>query len=63
VQLADATRGVYRRVVVRGDRLAGGVLLGDLTTVGTLARAWEDDAPLPPEPLLHLLTHDGEVSR
>lgn len=60
VQLADATRGAYRKVVVRGDRLVGGVLLGDLTTIGALARTWEDDEPLPPTtPLLHLLTPDG----
>nr|AQT39166.1 NirB1 [Streptomyces sp.] len=60
VQLADATRGAYRTVVVRGDRLAGGVLLGDLAAVGTLARTWEDDEPLPAATsLLHLLTHDG----
>ncbi|MET7856585.1 FAD-dependent oxidoreductase [Streptomyces sp. NPDC005318] len=60
VRLADATRGAYRSVVVRGDRLAGGVLLGDLAAVGTLARTWEDDEPLPAETsLLHLLTHDG----
>ncbi|MFI6694107.1 NAD(P)/FAD-dependent oxidoreductase [Streptomyces sp. NPDC050433] len=60
VQLTDATRGAYRKVVVRGDRLVGGVLLGDLTTVGALARTWEDDEPLPPTtPLLHLLTPDG----
>ncbi|MGW6304049.1 NAD(P)/FAD-dependent oxidoreductase [Streptomyces niveus] len=60
VQLTDATRGTYRKIVVRGDRLVGGVLLGDLATVGTLARTWEDDVPLPPTtPLLHLLTPDG----
>ncbi|MFF0401245.1 NAD(P)/FAD-dependent oxidoreductase [Streptomyces sp. NPDC005248] len=60
VRLADATRGAYRSVVVRGDRLAGGVLLGDLAAVGTLARTWEDDEPLPAETsLLHLLTNDG----
>ncbi|WP_329032967.1 FAD-dependent oxidoreductase [Streptomyces sp. NBC_01725] len=60
VQLTDATRGAYRKVVVRGDRLVGGVLLGDLTTIGALARTWEDDEPLPPTtPLLHLLTPDG----
>ncbi|MFE0136534.1 NAD(P)/FAD-dependent oxidoreductase [Streptomyces sp. NPDC059037] len=59
VQLADATRGTYRKVVVRGDRLVGGVLLGELGTVGALARAWESDDPLPEDdgsPLLHLLT-------
>ncbi|MFI9290526.1 NAD(P)/FAD-dependent oxidoreductase [Streptomyces gardneri] len=60
VQLTDATRGAYRKVVVRGDRLVGGVLLGDLAAVGALARAWEGDEALPDEaPLLHLLTHDG----
>ncbi|MEG3629744.1 NAD(P)/FAD-dependent oxidoreductase [Streptomyces poriticola] len=61
VQLADATRGTYRKVVVRGDRLVGGVLVGELGTVGALARAWEGAEPLPSDggPLLHLLTHDG----
>ncbi|MEU2229809.1 NAD(P)/FAD-dependent oxidoreductase [Streptomyces vietnamensis] len=63
VQLADATRAAYRKVVVRGDRLVGGVLLGDLAAVGALARAWEGDEALPDEaPLLHLLTHDGGSS-
>ncbi|WP_306329573.1 NAD(P)/FAD-dependent oxidoreductase, partial [Streptomyces venezuelae] len=63
VQLNDATRNAYRKVVVRGDRLVGGVLLGDLAAVGTLARAWEGDEALPDEaPLLHLLTHDGGSS-
>ncbi|GAB2806718.1 NAD(P)/FAD-dependent oxidoreductase [Streptomyces daliensis] len=59
VRLADATRGRYRKVVVRGDRLVGGILLGDLGTVGALARTWEGDEPLPSAPLLHLLTNDG----
>ncbi|MHB6907222.1 NAD(P)/FAD-dependent oxidoreductase [Streptomyces sp. DB-54] len=61
VRLADATRGTYRKVVVRGDRLVGGVLVGALGTVGTLARAWEDAEALPSDdgPLLHLLTNDG----
>ncbi|MFJ9536722.1 NAD(P)/FAD-dependent oxidoreductase [Streptomyces sp. NPDC101225] len=60
VQLADATRGTYRKVVVRDDRLIGGVLVGELGSVGALARAWEGAEPLPDDgPLLHLLTHDG----
>lgn len=58
LRLADATRGAYRKVVVRGDRLVGGILLGDLATVGALARTWEGDEPLPSQPL-HLLTTDG----
>ncbi|WP_432095252.1 NAD(P)/FAD-dependent oxidoreductase [Streptomyces sp. bgisy100] len=59
IHLSDATRGAYRKVVVRGDRLVGGILLGDLGTVGALARTWEGDEPLPSAPLLHLLTNDG----
>ncbi|GAA2658103.1 FAD-dependent oxidoreductase [Streptomyces aculeolatus] len=57
VHLADATRRVYRKVVVRADRLVGGILVGDLGPVGALARAWEGGAPLPAgTPLHHLLT-------
>ncbi|MBI0317685.1 NAD(P)/FAD-dependent oxidoreductase, partial [Streptomyces javensis] len=59
IHLTDATRNTYRKVVVRGDRLLGGILLGDLGTVGALARTWESDEPLPAAPLLHLLTNDG----
>ncbi|MEV3861518.1 FAD-dependent oxidoreductase [Streptomyces sp. NPDC050095] len=65
VQLADATRGTYRKVVVRGDRLVGGVLVGALGQVGALAHAWESNEALPAAtdvgaaPLLHLLTHHG----
>ncbi|MGW5850102.1 NAD(P)/FAD-dependent oxidoreductase [Streptomyces sp. NPDC055254] len=60
VRLADATRRTYRKVVVRGDRLVGGVLLGELSTVGALARGWEGDEPLhDPADLFHLLTDDG----
>jgi assimilatory nitrate reductase electron transfer subunit len=59
VKLTDATRSVYRKAVVRGDRLVGGILLGDLEAVGTLARTWEGDEALPTAPLLQLLTSEG----
>ncbi|MFE7313436.1 NAD(P)/FAD-dependent oxidoreductase [Streptomyces sp. NPDC057555] len=61
VRLADATRGSYKKLVLRGDRLVGAILLGDLTTVGDLARALERDEPLPDHPL-HLLTTLGAAS-
>ncbi|MFD7782937.1 NAD(P)/FAD-dependent oxidoreductase [Streptomyces nojiriensis] len=57
VRLADATRRTYRKVVLRGDRLVGGVLLGELSTVGALARTWEGGES--PHDLFHLLTDDG----
>ncbi|WP_344385857.1 NAD(P)/FAD-dependent oxidoreductase [Streptomyces thermolineatus] len=56
--LSDATRGAYRKVVLRDGRLVGGILLGDLAAVGTLARTWEGGEPLPGHPI-HLLTTDG----
>ncbi|MCY0925710.1 FAD-dependent oxidoreductase [Streptomyces sp. H27-H1] len=63
VRLTDATRRTYRKVVVRGDRLVGGVLIGELSSVGALARSWEDGAPLTDKhgltDLHHLLTDDG----
>ena len=54
--------GPQRRLgVLRDDRVIGGVLVGELGTVGALARAWEGAEPLPADgtPLLHLLTNDG----
>ncbi|MCT2590334.1 FAD-dependent oxidoreductase [Streptomyces sp. N2-109] len=59
VRLTDATRSVYRKVIVRGDRLVGGILLGDLGSVGAVAQTWEGDEPLSSAPLIHLLTNDG----
>jgi assimilatory nitrate reductase electron transfer subunit len=56
--LADATRGTYKALVMRGERLAGAVLVGDLATAGDLARVHERDEPLPPDPL-DLLTTEG----
>ncbi|KOU69528.1 nitrite reductase [Streptomyces sp. XY66] len=57
LRLADGTRRTYRKVVLRGDRLVGGVLLGELSTVGALARTWEGGEA--PHDLFHLLTDDG----
>ncbi|MFF8269097.1 NAD(P)/FAD-dependent oxidoreductase [Streptomyces sp. NPDC016562] len=57
VRLTDATRRTYRKVVLRDDRLVGGVLLGELSTVGALARTWEGEES--PHDLFHLLTDDG----
>ncbi|KIQ62776.1 nitrite reductase [Kitasatospora griseola] len=55
LRIADATRGTYKKLVLRGDRLVGAILLGDLATVDALAGAFESDGPLGGHPL-HLLT-------
>ncbi len=56
LRLADATRGSYKKLVLRGDRLVGGILLGDLATVGDLTRTYERDEPLPADPLQLIVT-------
>ncbi|RAG83536.1 NAD(P)/FAD-dependent oxidoreductase [Streptacidiphilus pinicola] len=55
LRLTDATRGTYKKLVMRGDRLVGAILLGDLATVGDLARALERDDSHTDAPL-HLLS-------
>ncbi|WP_174285392.1 nitrite reductase large subunit NirB [Sphingomonas bacterium] len=49
IVLRDASRGVYKRVVVRGDRVVGAVLYGDTADGGwyfDLLRRGEDIAPI-----------------
>ncbi|MBP0459867.1 NAD(P)/FAD-dependent oxidoreductase [Streptomyces montanisoli] len=40
LRLVDATRDSYRKVLMRGDRLAGAVLVGDMTAVDAIAEAF-----------------------
>ncbi|MGW0658180.1 NAD(P)/FAD-dependent oxidoreductase [Streptodolium elevatio] len=58
IRLADPTRGSYKKLVLRGDRLVGAILVGDLATVGALTHAYERDEPVPADPL-HLLIPQG----
>ncbi|MFI1379282.1 NAD(P)/FAD-dependent oxidoreductase [Embleya sp. NPDC020886] len=58
VRVADPTRNAYKKLVMRGDRLVAGILIGDLSTAGALTRAFERDDPLPADPL-HLLAVPG----
>lgn len=62
LRLTDATRGTYKKLVMRGDRLVGAILLGDLATVGDLTRALERDDSHTDSPL-HLLTTTHGASR
>ncbi|MFI8348114.1 NAD(P)/FAD-dependent oxidoreductase [Streptomyces sp. NPDC085596] len=51
LRIGDATRGAYKKLVLRGDRIVGAVLVGDLTTAGTLTRACLTGRPVGPDPL------------
>ncbi len=59
LRLADGTRGrygSYKKLVMRGDRLVGAILVGDLAAIGELTRTYERGEPLPPRPLDLLAT-------
>ncbi|MFC6884394.1 FAD-dependent oxidoreductase [Actinomadura yumaensis] len=51
MRFADASRGTYKKVVVRGDRVVGAILLGETSTAGTLTRLYDRAAPPPAERL------------
>ncbi|GAB3816985.1 FAD-dependent oxidoreductase [Micromonospora zhanjiangensis] len=47
VSFADPARGTYARLVIRDDRLAGAVLLGENPSVGTVVQLFDRDAEVP----------------
>jgi nitrite reductase (NADH) large subunit len=49
VVFAQPSRGVYKSVVIRDDRLVGATLLGDIAKVGFLMQAFDRGLPLPEE--------------
>ncbi|MEV4470091.1 FAD-dependent oxidoreductase [Nonomuraea sp. NPDC049504] len=54
VTFSHPAAGVYRKLVIRDDRLAGAILLGRGDAAGTLTQLYDRQAPLPagPESLL-----------
>jgi NAD(P)H-nitrite reductase large subunit len=47
--LSDTRRGIYRRLVLDGDRLVGGVLVGDASTARQLSELLRTGDDIPPE--------------
>jgi assimilatory nitrate reductase electron transfer subunit len=47
VTFADPVRGTYAKLVVRDNRLAGAIMLGDNPTVGTVIQLFDRGGPLP----------------
>jgi ferredoxin-nitrite reductase len=46
VSYAEPSKGVYKKLIVRGDRVAGAIVIGDGAIVPSLRQAFEDDTPL-----------------
>ena len=47
IRFTDSSRGIYQKLVVRGGRLTGAILLGDARTVGTITQLFDRGAALP----------------
>ncbi|WP_020475379.1 FAD-dependent oxidoreductase [Zavarzinella formosa] len=47
VQVVEEKRSVYRKLIIRGDRLAGAVLVGDSSAAAGLVRVFDNRSPLP----------------
>ncbi len=47
VQFADPTRGTYAKMVIRDERLVGAILVGEMSTVGTVTQLFDRGAPVP----------------
>jgi assimilatory nitrate reductase electron transfer subunit len=56
VRFTDPTRGTYKKLVIRDERLVGAILLGETGTAGLLTQLYDRAAPLPAD-RLHLLFH------
>lgn len=61
LHFADPVRGTYKLAVVRHGRLVGALLLGDLSTVATVTRAFDRGTPMPAN-RMHLLFREGKVA-
>jgi len=51
VQFFEPRRGQYKKLIVRRGRLAGAIVMGDLSKVGYLMQAFDKNTPLPEERL------------
>lgn len=56
VQVFEDRRGVYRKLVIRGDRLVGAILVGCTAAAPALVQIYDRDEPLPPNRLDVLAT-------
>ena len=51
VQFSEPKRGTYKKLIIRDGRLAGGILVGDLSKAAYLMQAYDRSTPLPDERL------------
>jgi nitrite reductase (NADH) large subunit len=59
VVYSEPSRGIYQSLVVRGDRLVGATLVGDVSKAAALMQAFDRGSPLPEMRLLALYDLGG----
>ena len=47
VSYAEIRRGIYKKLIVRGDRIAGAIIIGDAAAIPRLTQAFHESAALP----------------
>ena len=47
VSYAEVRRGVYKKLIVRGERIAGAIIIGDAAAIPRLTQAFHESAALP----------------
>ena len=47
LSFADPARGTYARLLIRDDRLAGAIMLGDNPAIGTVIQLFDRGGPVP----------------
>ncbi len=62
VQFTEAKKGTYKKLIIRNGRLAGSILLGDISKAPYLTQAFDKNTPLPEE-RLSLLFDIGALRR
>jgi len=46
ISYAEPAQGIYKKLIVRGDRIAGAIVIGDAAVVPTIRQAFEDNTRL-----------------
>jgi assimilatory nitrate reductase electron transfer subunit len=51
LRFVDLSRGTYKKLVIRGERLVGAILLGEVATVGTVTQLFDRGTEVPTDRL------------
>ncbi|HEY3493154.1 MAG TPA: FAD-dependent oxidoreductase [Polyangiaceae bacterium] len=62
IQVVEERKSAYRKLIVRGDRLVGAMLVGQTSAAASLIQLYDRDDPLPADPLEILCPGAGSAA-